>query len=62
MTRWLHPLEAWTGTFGDAYIERNLADDARLRQGIVMWRQVLRPLAAQPPQAVSKSAQMLAST
>ena len=49
MTRWLHPLEAWTGTFGDAYIERNLADDARLRQGIVMWRQVLRPLAAQPP-------------
>ena len=45
------PLTAWTGAFGDAYTERNAAGKAQVERRVDMWRRVLRPLSAQPPES-----------
>ena len=50
-SREFSPLTAWTGAFGDAYTERNAADKAQVERRVDMWRRVLRPLSAQPPES-----------
>ena len=50
-TREITPLDAWTGAFGDAYTERNVADEAHIERRIDMWRRVLRPLSTKPPKS-----------
>ena len=45
------PLEAWTGAFGDAYTERNAADQSSIERRVRMWRRVLRPLSSALPES-----------
>ena len=47
----LSPLTAWTGAFGDAYTERNAADEAQVERRIEMWRRILRPISTRPPES-----------
>ena len=47
--RELPPLADWTGAFGDAYTERNAADESHVKLRVDMWRRVLHPLSATPP-------------
>ena len=44
-------IRTWTGIFGDAYTERNAADDEPIERRIAMWRRVLRPLSASLPKS-----------
>jgi spore coat polysaccharide biosynthesis protein SpsF len=46
------PIEAWSGAFGDAYVERNRADDARITQRKTMWRTILPSMQDAPPKSV----------
>jgi spore coat polysaccharide biosynthesis protein SpsF len=41
----------WRGDFGDAYADRNAADDAALAGRRTMWRRMLAPLAP-PPRSI----------
>ena len=45
----LPPVAAWTGTFGDAYVARNAADETKVAQRVEMWRRILRRLSAKLP-------------
>ena len=45
------PLEAWSGAFGDAYTERNAAEDTGIERRIRMWRRILRPLSSGLPES-----------
>ena len=50
-SRKVPPLEAWSGAFGDAYTERNAADDASIERRVRMWRRILRPLSSDLPES-----------
>ncbi len=45
-------LAQWRGAFGDAYIERNVADAKRLRASTAMWARILQSIAGDPPQSI----------
>ena len=45
-------LEAWRGDFGDAYRDRNVADEAVIAARTAMWTRILQPLAGDPPQSI----------
>ena len=46
MTETRNPVDAWSGRFGDDYIERNRPDAERLARRNAMWRAILK--AAEP--------------
>lgn len=48
----MNSVEAWTGDFGDAYTDRNSADDERISQRMAMWRRILPAMSASPPATV----------
>ena len=45
-------LDAWRDNFGDAYTERNVADETVLRARTVLWAEILRPLLSDPPSSI----------
>ncbi|HEY7608078.1 MAG TPA: pseudaminic acid biosynthesis-associated methylase, partial [Alphaproteobacteria bacterium] len=45
-------IEKWRGDFGDAYVDRNPADAARIRASTAMWARILGRLAGDPPQSI----------
>ena len=45
-------LDQWRGAFGDAYIERNRADAARLQVTTALWAKLLGRLAGDPPRSI----------
>jgi len=47
-----HPIEVWSGAFGDAYIERNRVDEPRIRQRRTMWEVILPSMQDAPPKSV----------
>jgi pseudaminic acid biosynthesis-associated methylase len=47
-----HQLAHWKGSFGDAYVDRNPADEARLRASTAMWSRVLDVMAGDPPRSI----------
>ncbi len=44
--------DLWRGEFGDAYIERNAADAARLAARTASWAEILKCLAGAPPSSI----------
>ena len=50
-SRKVPPLEAWSGAFGDAYTERNAADESSIERRVRMWRRILRPLSSDLPES-----------
>jgi spore coat polysaccharide biosynthesis protein SpsF len=46
------PIQAWTGAFGDAYIERNRPDENRITQRQAMWRKILPAMQDAPPKSI----------
>lgn len=45
-------LSAWTGAFGDAYIDRNPPEPALLQPRVKMWSRMLDSLVGRPPQSI----------
>lgn len=45
-------IKAWTGSFGDAYIDRNEANVDLVNAKTIAWAQMLRPLAGDMPASV----------
>lgn len=46
------PVEHWKGAFGDAYISRNVADAAAVRQRTLVWGRYLWPVMAELPNSI----------
>jgi pseudaminic acid biosynthesis-associated methylase len=47
-----HQLAHWRGDFGNAYVDRNPADEDRLRASTAMWSKILGVMAGDPPQSI----------
>jgi len=47
-----HTLDFWRGDFGNAYLQRNLADDKTLQETTKVWARMLQPLAGFPPSSI----------
>jgi pseudaminic acid biosynthesis-associated methylase len=45
-------LDAWRGSFGDTYTNRNIADDAALAARTRMWARILDPLVGDEPKNI----------
>ena len=45
-------LDAWTGKFGDAYIDRNNAQAANLKNQIISWSRILDCLPGAGPRSI----------
>lgn len=45
-------LQAWTGAFGDDYVDRNPADVDNLRKRRRAWARMLAPLDGRPPRSI----------
>ena len=52
MTAAQPPVQAWSGAFGDAYIERNRPDEERIVQRQAMWRKILPAMRDAPPRSI----------
>lgn len=46
------PVDHWTGEFGDAYIGRNVADEAAVRQRTLVWGRYLWPILPALPNSI----------
>lgn len=52
MTAKTDTIAAWSGAFGDAYIERNQPDADRIAQRQAMWRAILPAMQDDPPRSI----------
>lgn len=45
-------IDQWRGAFGDAYVDRNQADERRLRASVAMWAKIIDRMSGDPPRSI----------